>query len=87
MLTEAEAERKVFEAQERMRQCVRDFATVKARRDVIRTHKAEFLDLAEQERFERLLQGCEQDADAIRLRGRGGSQQPSLTNRAYRSGV
>ena len=56
-------------------------------RDVIRTHKAEFLDLAEQERFERLLQGCEQDADAIRLRGRGGSQRPSLTNRAYRSGV
>ncbi len=65
MLTEAEEERKVFEEQERMRQCVRDFAKVKARRDVIRTHKAEFLDFAEQERFDRLLQGCEKNADEI----------------------
>jgi vacuolar-type H+-ATPase subunit E/Vma4 len=64
MLTEVEADRKAFEEQERMRQCVRDFAKVKARRDV-RKLKPEFLDSAAQERFERLLAVCEKDADQI----------------------
>jgi hypothetical protein len=65
MLTEAEKERNAFEEQERMRQYVRDFAKAKARREVIRMHKTEFLDPAAQERFERLLHGCERDADEI----------------------
>jgi hypothetical protein len=69
MLTEAEAERKAFEEQERMRQHIRDYAKAKARRDVIRTHKAEFLDPAAQERFERLLAACEKDADEIACEG------------------
>jgi hypothetical protein len=65
MLTEAEAERKAFGEQEHMRQHVRDYAKANARRDVIRMHKAEFLDPAAQERFERLLAACEKDADEI----------------------
>jgi hypothetical protein len=65
MLTEAEKEPNAFEELERMRQYVRDYAKVKTRRDVIRTHKAKVLDPAEQERFERLLAACEKDADEI----------------------
>ena len=65
MLTEAEAERKAFGEQEHMRQHVRDYAKANARRDVIRMHKAEFLDPAAQERFERLLAASEKDADEI----------------------
>jgi hypothetical protein len=64
-LIEAEEERNAFEEQERMRQYVRDYAKAKARRDVIRMHKAEFLDPAAQERFERLLAASEKDADEI----------------------
>jgi hypothetical protein len=64
MLTETGAERQAFE-QERMRQCVRDYAETKARRDVIKNHKAKFLDGAARERFERLLEDCEKDADEI----------------------
>jgi hypothetical protein len=65
MLTEAEAERNAFEEQESMRQHVRDYAKAKARRDVIRKHKTQFLDGAPQERFEGLLADCERDADEI----------------------
>jgi hypothetical protein len=42
MLTEAEAERKAFEEQQRRRQYVRDCARIKARHDVIRRRKTEF---------------------------------------------
>ena len=65
MLTEAEAEWKAFEERDRMRQHVREFAKAKARRGVITNHKAEFVDGAAQERFERLLEDCEKDADEI----------------------
>jgi hypothetical protein len=65
MLTKAGAERQSFDEQERMRQCVRDYAEANARRDVIQTHKAKFLDGAARERFERLLENCEKDADEI----------------------
>ena len=54
MLTEAEAERKAFEEQERMRQHVRDCARIKARHDVIGRHKAEFHGEAARARFEGL---------------------------------
>ena len=69
MLTEAEEELKAFEEQERMRQYVRDHAKARARRDVIRTHKAEFLNPAAQQRFERLLAAGEKDADEIACEG------------------
>jgi hypothetical protein len=65
MLTDAEAERKAFEEQERMRQHVRDYARKKARRDVIRQNKAEFLDIAARDRFERLLCECQKHAHEI----------------------
>jgi hypothetical protein len=61
MLTEAEAERKAFEEQERMRQHVRDYAKATARRNVSRKLNLEFLDSAAQ----RLLAACEKDADGI----------------------
>jgi hypothetical protein len=63
MLTETREERDTSEQQ--MRQYVRDYAKVKARRDVIKIHRAEFLDVAARERFERLLAACEKDADEI----------------------
>jgi hypothetical protein len=65
MLTEAEADRRAFEEQAPRRQYVRNYAKAKARREVIRTHLAEFLGGAAQQRFERLLEICERDADAI----------------------
>lgn len=65
MLTEVESEREAFEEQERMRQHVRDYASSKTRREVIRQHKAEFLDGAAQKRFERVLADCDKDADKI----------------------
>jgi hypothetical protein len=65
MLTEAEAERKAFEEQERMRQQARDYAKEKARRDVIRLNKSEFLDAAARDRFEGLLSECEKHAHEI----------------------
>jgi hypothetical protein len=65
MLTEAGAERKAFKEQGSMRQHVRDYAKANARRDVIRKLDLEFLNRAAQERFERLLQGCEKDAGEI----------------------
>ena len=61
MLTEAEAERKAFEEQERMRQHVRDYAKANARRNVSRKLNLEFVDSAAQ----RLLAACEKDADEI----------------------
>ena len=80
MLTEAEKERNAFEELERMRQYVRDYAKVKTRRDVIRTHKTKVLDPAEQERFERLLAACEKDADEIACEAtEGASSQASRT--------
>jgi hypothetical protein len=69
MLTEAEEELEAFEEQERTRQYVRDHAKARARRDVIRTHKVEFLDPAAQQRFERLLAACEKEADEIACEG------------------
>ena len=54
MLTEAEAERKAFEEQQRMRQYVRDCARIKARHDVVRRHKTEFHGEAARARFEGL---------------------------------
>jgi hypothetical protein len=54
MLTEAEAERKAFEEQDRRRRHVRDDARIKARHDVIRRHKAEFRGEAARARFEGL---------------------------------
>jgi hypothetical protein len=80
MLTEAEAERKAFEEQEQMRRCVRGYAKAKARRDVIRTHNAETLSGAAEERFERLLAHCEKDADEIACEaGEEASAQASRT--------
>jgi hypothetical protein len=65
MLTEAEADRSAFEEQAPRRQYVRNYAKAKARREVIRTHLAEFLGAAAHQRFECLLEVCERDADAI----------------------
>src|ERR1700732_744651 len=80
MLTEAEAERKAFEEQRQMRQHVRDYATAKARRDVVRTHDAETLSGAAHERFGRLLEDCEKDADEIACEaGEKASAQASRT--------
>jgi hypothetical protein len=80
MLTEAEAARKAFEEQQQMRQHVRDYAKARARRDVVRTHKAEFLSGDAQQRFERLLETCEKDADQIACEaGEEASAQASRT--------
>jgi hypothetical protein len=62
MLTEIEADRK---EQARRRQYVRNYAKARGRREVIRTHLAEFLGGAAHQRFECLLEVCERDADAI----------------------
>ena len=69
MLTEAGEERSPSEQQDQKRQCVRDYAKAKARRDLIKTHDAETLDPAARERFEHLLAGCEKDADEIACEG------------------
>jgi hypothetical protein len=80
MLTEAETERKAFEEQQQMRQHVRDYAKAKARRDVVRTHDAETLSGAAHERFGRLLEDCEKDADEIACEaGEKASAQASRT--------
>jgi hypothetical protein len=65
MLTEPGAERKAFKEQESMCQHVRDYTKIKARREVIRRHKAQFLDGVPQEQFEHLLADSEKDADEI----------------------
>jgi hypothetical protein len=80
MLTEAEAARKAFEEQQQMRQHVRDYAKAKARRDVVRTHDAETLSGAAHQRFGRLLEDCEKDADEIACEaGEKASAQASRT--------
>jgi hypothetical protein len=71
MLTEAEGERQAFEDQERMRQHARDYAKATARRDVIKKRKAQFLEAAAQEQFDRLLECCEKDADQIACEAAG----------------
>jgi hypothetical protein len=71
MLTEAEAERQAFGDHERRRQHARDYAKATARRDVIKKRKAQFLEAAAQEQFERLLERCEKDADEIACEAAG----------------
>ena len=65
MLTEAEAERKAFDQPARLRQHLRADVKASARRDVVRQHGHKFPDAAAQDRFERLVEQCEKDADAI----------------------
>jgi hypothetical protein len=65
VLTESEEERKAFSEQEQMRQHVRDYAKAEAKRDVNRMQKAESLDPAGKERFDRLFAACEKEADEI----------------------
>jgi hypothetical protein len=80
MLAEAEAERRAFEEQQRMRQHARDYVKAKARSDVSRTHNAETLTGAAQERFERVLVHCAKDADRIACEaGEEASAQASRT--------
>jgi hypothetical protein len=79
MLTEAEAERKAFEEQERMRQHVRDCARIKARHDVIRRRKTEFHGEAARALFEGPLQACRKEAHEIACAGKEASGQASRT--------
>src|ERR1700758_91858 len=69
MLTEAREERSTSERQDQKRQSVRGYTRAKARRDLIKTHKAEALDPAARERFEHLLADCEKNADEIACEG------------------
>jgi hypothetical protein len=75
MLTEAEAERKAFEEQQRMRQHVRDCARIKARHDVIRRRKTEFGGEAAPALFEGPLQACRKEAHEIAYAGKEASGQ------------
>jgi hypothetical protein len=79
MLTEAEAERKAFEEQQRRRQYVRDCARTKARHDVIRRRKTEFRGEAARARFERPLQACRKETHEIARAGKEASGQASRT--------
>jgi hypothetical protein len=65
MLTEAETERRAFDQQARLRQHLRADVKARARRDVAGQHRHKFPDAAAQDRFERLVERCEKDADAI----------------------
>jgi hypothetical protein len=82
MLTEAEAERKASEEQERMRQHVRDCARIKARHDAIRRHKTEFRGEAARARSEGLSQAYRNEAHEIACAGKEVSGQASRTEHA-----
>jgi len=61
MLTEGHEERRAFEDQ--MRQYMPAYAKGKSRHDLIKMNKAEFLDSALRERFERVLAAWKKHAD------------------------